>query len=127
MTTNKPKGLIILFTAIAALMFGNYAWAATMAVPNDRLHFIMGDEGGLFEPLTGPTQEVAVPFSFYFDEEPGWTDPMPTGEVTKISFKANFIRNPPGLTYKGCIVDTNWQVNQLSAHDPANGVIALEL
>jgi len=127
MTANKPKGLIILFTAILALMLGNYAWAATMAVPNDRLHFIMGDEGGLFESLTGPTQEVAVPFSFYFDEEPGWADPMPTGEVTKISFKANFIRIPPGLTYKGCIVDTDWQVNQLSAHDPVNGIIALEL
>ncbi|MEW5925503.1 MAG: hypothetical protein AB1746_16095, partial [Candidatus Zixiibacteriota bacterium] len=125
MTALKLKGPIFLFTALTLLLIGNMVSAGTMAIGNDRLNFILGDESGLFEMMTGPVQEVAVPFSFYFDDEPGYTDPLPTGEVTKITIRFNF--DPASLFYTGTIVETSWQINNLTAHDPANGIIAVEL
>ncbi len=125
MTAIKIKGPIILITGFILLLLGSFASAGTMAIGNDRLNFILGDPDELFSTGTGPTQEVTVPFSFYFDDGTGFVDPLPTGEVTKIVVRLNF--NPAELIYYGAIHETSWQINYLAAHSPANGVIAVEL
>ena len=125
MTAFKLKVPIFIFTILTFVLLAGFASAGTMAVGNDRLKFILGEEEGLFVMGTGQDETVDIPFSFYFDDDPGYSDPLPTGTVTKITVRFTF--DPAQLHYNGAVFESPWQINQLSAHDPGNGIIAVEL
>jgi hypothetical protein len=122
MTLNKCKLFVLLPAFIFVFFVCGTVSAAVMSDPHSYLYFAMGDVSGIYLDSTsgGEGPEVAeVPFTVYF------ADQAPAGELRYIYVQFTF--DPAKWQYVDA-TPTGWpgDIDPLQAHDPSNGVVALE-